>query len=100
MRLAQRTTLSISLLTLLTCLASEGLGQTTYTITDLGSLGGGVYSNAGAINDIGQITVKMISGMVTGSPFFQAAKALFRPSRNYRGTDRVVHTFLHHTNLL
>jgi len=52
MRLAQRTLLRITLLTL--CLVSFGLAQSTYTITDLGTLGG--FSYGYGINDLGQVT--------------------------------------------
>jgi len=49
-----RTILGVSLLTL--CLVSAGLAQTTYTITDLGTLNGGFYSIGRGINDSGQVT--------------------------------------------
>jgi len=61
-----RTILGVSLLTL--CLVSAGLAQTTYTITDLGTLGG-LYSQGSGINDSGQVTG---ASSTTGDSAFHA----------------------------
>jgi RHS repeat-associated protein len=52
MRLARRTVLRITLLTL--CLVSASLAQSTYTVTDLGSFGGDSFGYG--INVVGQVT--------------------------------------------